>query len=150
MKLDFDKFDKAYNEDIEARHRWKEEKLAKQKQKQRIQSYLLYGFITLLAFAVLANTINGYVHMNRIKYGNARLQTEIDTLRAEIEILEKQIEEKTNAMGIRDYAQREMGMIPEDQAEQRRVQITRTFTLKRNTESAIVMEEHESFPAQGQ
>ena len=30
-KLDFDEFDKLYNEDIEARHRWKKEKLAKQK-----------------------------------------------------------------------------------------------------------------------
>ena len=66
MRLDFDQFDKAYNEDIEARHRWKEEKLAQQKQRQRIQGYLLYGMITLLAFAVVASIINGYVHMNRI------------------------------------------------------------------------------------
>ncbi|HHX04125.1 MAG TPA: hypothetical protein GX733_07550 [Tissierellia bacterium] len=149
-KLDFDEFDKLYNEDIEARHRWKKEKLAKQKQRQRIQGYLLYGIITLLAFAVVANIINGYVHMNRIKYGNASLQAEIETLHTEIEALEKQIEEKTNAMGIREYAQKELGMIPADQAERRQVQVIRTFTLKRNTQSAIVMEEHESFPAQGQ
>ena len=150
MRLDFDQFDKAYNEDIEARHRWKEEKLAQQKKRQRIQGYLLYGMITLLAFAVVASIINGYVHMNRIKYGNAQLQAEIESLQAEIDVLETQLKEKTNAMGIRDYAQRELGMIPSEQAQHRHVQLERTFTLKRNTESAIVMEGHESFPAQGQ
>ena len=129
MRLDFDQFDKAYNEDIEARHRWKEEKLAQQKQRQRIQGYLLYGMITLLAFAVVAGIINGYVHMNRIKYGNAQLQAEIESLQAEIDVLETQLKERRMPW-VYATMRRELGMIPSEQAQHRHVQLERTFTLK--------------------
>lgn len=139
-KLDFQEFDKAYNEDLEARAIWKQQQLARQKQRKKIQGYFLYGVMTLLAFAVLAITINGYVEMNRVKYGNAQLQEQIAMLEADIDALEIQIEQKANSASLREIAETELGLIPASEAQHRQVHITQTFTLKRNTESAIVME----------
>ena len=140
MRLDFDQFDKAYNEDIEANIGGKK-KAGATKQRQRIQGYLIWNDYA----SCLCCRCRYYqrMSMNRIKYGNARLQAEI-SLQAEIDVLEHSLKDECH--GDTRLCQRTRHDTSE-QAQHRHVQRA-NLTLKRNTESAIVMEGHESFPAQ--
>lgn len=143
MKLDFREFDKAYNEDIDRRLKEKEEKNLKRNEMNRVRQFYVYGLVVLLAFVVGATTIYGYVELNRLKFDNERMISEISTLENEIAELQFQLDQKTQSSVIMPIAQSQLGLIPMKEALTESVTVKVNYTLNPDAKSVIVREDQD-------
>ncbi len=135
MKLDFNKFDEAYNTDVE---KIKENKSKKTNKNGNRIAILGYSVIVILAFFVLANIINGYVEINEMKYGNVKLSNKIEVLEKEIEDLRIELDNKTSYAVIDKYAREELGMISVNKSQKLSIQFQQHYSLNKNRKNAIL------------
>lgn len=141
MKLDFREFDKAYNEDIDRRLKEKETKNLKKNELNRMRQFYVYALVVVLAFIVGANTVYGYVELNRIKFDNERMISEISTLENEIAELQFQLDQKTQSSQIIPIAKQQLGLIPAQEALTQAVEVRVNYTLNPDAKSVIVRED---------
>lgn len=141
MKLDFREFDKAYNEDIDRRLKEKETKNLKRKELNRMRQFYVYALVVLLAFVVGATTVYGYVELNRLKFDNERMISEISTLENEIAELQFQLDQKTQSSVILPIAETKLGLIPLQEAVTQSVEVRVNYTLNPDAKSVIVRED---------
>ena len=141
MKLDFREFDKAYNEDIDRRLKEKETKNLKKNELNRMRQFYVYALVVVLAFIIGANTVYGYVELNRIKFDNERMITEISTLENEIAELQFQLDQKTQSSQIIPIAKQQLGLIPAQEALTQAVEVRVNYTLNPDAKSVIVRED---------
>lgn len=141
-KLDFNEFDKAYNEDVR-RRKVEEESKVKQNKSKDFGKYMAFTFIIVLAFFIVANIIDGYVEMNRIKFENVELSRRVETLNAEIADLRIKIQEKTSSHVVEKVAREELGMITPYESQRKKLELRKSFTLNTDGINVIVREETE-------
>ncbi len=135
MKLDFNKFDEAYNTDVE---KIKEKKNKKMNKNGRSIAIAGYTVIVLIAFFVLANIINGYVEINEMKYGNVQLSDKIEVLEKEIEDLRIELDSKTSYTLIDKYAREKLGMISVNKSQKITIKFEKHYSLNKNQKNAIL------------
>lgn len=150
MKLDFREFDKAYNEDIDRRLKEKETKHLKRKELGRMRQFYLYGLVVILAIVVISVTVYGYVELNRIKYDNERMISEIYILENEIAELQQQLDEKTSQSNIIPIAQEKLGLVKISDAETHSVQVKIKYALNPDAKNVIVREDQDKKAADNQ
>lgn len=150
MKLDFREFDKAYNEDIDRRMKEKESKQLKSKELKRMRQFYFYGLVVLLAIAVIATTVYGYVELNRLKFDNERMIVEINTLESEIAELQYQLDQKTSSTTILPIAEKQLGLVKISEAETQSVQVRVNYALNPDGKNVIVREDQDKKAADNQ
>ncbi len=135
MKLDFNKFDEAYNTDVEKIKEKKNKKIHKNGRSIAIAGYV---FIVVIAFIVLANIINGYVEINEMKYGNVQLSDKIEVLEKEIEDLRIELDSKTSYTLIDKYAREKLGMVSVNKSQKISIKFEKHYSLNKNQKNAIL------------
>ena len=150
MKLDFREFDKAYNEDIDRRLKEKESKHLKKKELTRMRQFYKYGMVVTLAIVVIAVTVYGYVELNRLKYDNERMISEIYVLESEIADLQFMIEQKQSSSAIIPIAQEQLGLIRINEAETQAVEVRVNYALNPDAKNVIVKEDQDKKAADNQ
>ncbi|HHT20499.1 MAG TPA: hypothetical protein GXZ74_03575 [Tissierellia bacterium] len=150
MKLDFREFDKAYNEDIDRRLKEKESKHLKKKELTRMRQFYKYGMVVTLAIVVIAVTVYGYVELNRLKYDNERMISEIYVLESEIADLQFMIDQKQSSSAIIPIAQEQLGLIRINEAETQAVEVRVNYALNPDAKNVIVKEDQDKKAADNQ
>ena len=150
MKLDFREFDKAYNEDIDRRLKEKETKHLKRTELSRMRQFSLYGLVVILAIVVMGYTVYGYSELNRIKFDNERMISEIYVLENEIAELQYQLDQKTSQYVIVPIAQDKLGLVKISDAETQAISVQVKYALNPDAKNVIVREDQDKKAADNQ
>ncbi len=104
MGLNFEKFEKKYNENIQKQKEISEKRRIKQQEKKRVRDLFFGFFVVLVGILIITNVVSGVVKINNMKYENNNLYAKIDKLNKDVEKLKSEINKKTQKASIADVA----------------------------------------------
>lgn len=143
MKLDFREFDKAYNEDIDRRMKERSKKEQRKAEGTLVRQNLGYVLLFVLFFAVLANTVRGYVELNTFKLQNIAIENQIQQVMDEVDSLQLELDEKTRTSRIEEIAINDLGMVYPDNSQKKNLSVKTFYSLNSDETGVIVLDKED-------